>query len=75
VRAPDEASDVLRLRCADRTIAYRLLGAGPELVLLLHGRPQTGLCWRSVAPALADRYTVAVPDLRDYADSSPHQFA
>ncbi len=43
-------------------------GSGPP-VLLLHGYPQTHLAWRHVAPVLAARYTVVVPDLPGYGDS------
>jgi haloacetate dehalogenase len=43
-------------------------GFGPPL-LLLHGFPQTRMCWRSVAMALADSFTVVVPDLRGYGRS------
>ena len=38
-------------------------------VVLLHGFPQTHLCWRRVAPELAENHTVIVPDLRGYGDS------
>ncbi len=44
-------------------------GNGPPL-LLLHGYPQTHLMWRKVAPRLAAEFTVVVPDLRGYGDSS-----
>jgi haloacetate dehalogenase len=44
-------------------------GSGPP-VLLLHGYPQTSLCWRKVAPRLAERFTVVVADLRGYGRSS-----
>ena len=44
-------------------------GSGPPL-LLLHGAPQTHVTWRLVAPQLAKSYTVVVPDLRGYGDSS-----
>ena len=47
---------------------YRRLGDGPAMVLL-HGYPQTGHCWRKVMPALAERFTVIAPDLRGYGDS------
>ena len=43
-------------------------GAGPPL-LLLHGYPQTRVMWRAVAPALAQDFTVVVPDLRGYGRS------
>src|SRR5262249_55506048 len=49
-------------------IHYRRLGSGPPIVLL-HGFPQTGHCWRKVMPALAARFTVVAPDLRGYGDS------
>jgi haloacetate dehalogenase len=44
-------------------------GRGPGL-LLLHGHPQTHAIWHRVAPTLAERFTVVVPDLRGYGDSS-----
>src|SRR5512134_2325437 len=43
-------------------------GAG-EPVLLLHGYPQMQLLWHKVAPRLAERYRVVVPDMRGYGDS------
>ncbi|EJJ26517.1 alpha/beta fold hydrolase [Rhizobium sp. CF142] len=53
-------------------------GDGPPL-LLLHGWPQTRMCWSRVAPDLARHFTVVVPDLRGYGrsdkpeDSADHQ--
>jgi haloacetate dehalogenase len=44
-------------------------GSGPPL-LLLHGYPQTHLMWRKVAPRLAGEFTLVIPDLRGYGDSS-----
>jgi haloacetate dehalogenase len=44
-------------------------GSGPPL-LLLHGYPQTHVMWRKVAPRLAQDFTVIIPDLRGYGDSS-----
>ena len=41
------------------------VGSGPPLVLL-HGWPQHGGCWRTVAPLLQDRYRLVVPDLRGH---------
>lgn len=42
--------------------------AGPPL-LLLHGYPETGACWHQVAPLLAGRFSLVVPDLRGYGQS------
>jgi pimeloyl-ACP methyl ester carboxylesterase len=47
---------------------YRRLGEGP-LLLLLHGWPQTGHCWRHLTGPLSTSYTVVVPDLRGYGRS------
>jgi haloacetate dehalogenase len=49
-------------------IHLRTAGSGPPL-LLLHGYPQTHAMWHRVAPRLAERFTVVVPDLRGYGDS------
>jgi haloacetate dehalogenase len=39
-------------------------------ILLLHGYPQTHVCWHRVAPILAQRFTVVCPDLRGCGDSA-----
>jgi haloacetate dehalogenase len=44
-------------------------GAGPPLVLL-HGFPETHLCWTGVAPSLARVRHVVAPDLRGYGASN-----
>jgi haloacetate dehalogenase len=44
-------------------------GDGPP-VLLLHGFPESHVTWHKVAPRLAEQYSVYVPDLRGYGDSS-----
>ena len=43
--------------------------AGPPL-LLLHGYPQTHVMWRRVAQALAPTFSLVIPDLRGYGDST-----
>lgn len=43
-------------------------GAGPPL-LMLHGDPQTHLCWHHIAPRLAARFTVVLTDLRGRGES------
>jgi haloacetate dehalogenase len=50
-----------------RVAAWRA-GRGSPL-LLLHGHPQTHAMWHRVAPALAERFTVVLMDLRGYGDS------
>jgi haloacetate dehalogenase len=44
-------------------------GSGPPL-LLLHGHPQTLVCWHKIAGRLAEHFTVVLTDLRGYGDSS-----
>src|SRR5262249_61950072 len=53
----------------DTTINLVRGGSGYPL-LLLHGYPQTHVCWHRVVPILADRFTVVCPDLRGYGDSA-----
>lgn len=43
-------------------------GQGTPL-LLLHGHPQTQAMWHRIAPALAERFTVVLMDLRGYGNS------
>ena len=38
-------------------------GEGPAL-LMLHGDPQTHLCWHHIAPKLSERFTVVLTDIR-----------
>ena len=44
-------------------------GSGSPL-LLVHGYPQSHVMWHKVAPRLAERFTVVMPDLRGYGASS-----
>jgi haloacetate dehalogenase len=50
-------------------IAFRQMGAGAPL-LLVHGFPQTHAIWHRVAPQLASRFRLVMPDLRGYGDSA-----
>lgn len=53
----------------DVRIFARFKGSGPPL-LLLHGYPQTHVCWHKIAAPLAERFTVVATDLRGYGASS-----
>jgi haloacetate dehalogenase len=57
-----------RIAAPEATLYARVGGSGPPLVCL-HGFPQTHAAWRHVAPLLATRFTVVVPDLRGYGAS------
>ncbi|MFZ0644255.1 MAG: alpha/beta hydrolase [Candidatus Acidiferrales bacterium] len=57
------------VRTSGATIPVLHSGDGPP-VLLLHGYPETHATWHKVAPKLAERFSVYVPDLRGYGDSS-----
>ena len=50
------------------TIAYKIAGTGP-VVVLLHGYAQTSHMWLPLMPALAATDTVIAPDLRGAGDS------
>ena len=53
---------------ADEIFA-RVGGGGPPL-LLLHGYPQTNVMWHSVAPMLAQHFTLVIADLPGYGWSA-----
>ena len=59
----------MRVDVGDVSIHLRHGGKGPPL-LLLHGYPQSHVTWHAVADRLAQRYTLVMPDLRGYGDSS-----
>jgi haloacetate dehalogenase len=61
--------DHRQIDAGEVTIHTRVAGSGPPL-LLLHGYPQTHVCWHKVAPELAKHFTVVLTDLRGYGDSS-----
>ncbi|HEY0190009.1 MAG TPA: alpha/beta hydrolase [Kofleriaceae bacterium] len=66
--------------CPARTITIESAGGSLELyvrtgghgppLLLLHGYPQCHAIWHAVAPRLAARFTLVMPDLRGYGRSA-----
>lgn len=48
----------------EASLRVRYGGDGPPL--LLHGHPQTHVCWHRVAPRLAEDFTGVCADLRGY---------
>jgi haloacetate dehalogenase len=58
-----------RLGGAGAEIFARVGGEGPPL-LLVHGYPQTHLCWTKVARELSVHFTVVLCDLRGYGESA-----
>lgn len=57
-----------RIEANGITHAVRIGGEGPPL-LLLHGYPQTHVCWHRLAPHLSQTHTLIMPDLRGYGAS------
>lgn len=51
---------------------YLDAGTG-EMIMLLHGWPQTSHAWRKLIPLLAKQFRVIAPDLRGIGDSSKPQ--
>src|ERR1051325_9430575 len=52
------------------TTIHLVQGGSGDPILLLHGYPQTHVCWHRVAPILAKQFTVVCPDLRGFGDSA-----
>src|SRR5947199_3882883 len=58
-----------RIKTSGTEIVLSYAGKGPPL-LLMHGNPFTHVTWHKIAPRLAEEFTVVLPDLRGYGDSS-----
>ena len=61
--------EAARLQTPAGEIFARIGGSGSPIVLL-HGYPQTHVCWHRVAQELARWHTVIAMDLRGYGESS-----
>ncbi len=59
----------LRLSGVERAIFLRRLGDGPSMTLL-HGFPSSSHDWAKVAPALAERHALLMPDFLGFGASS-----
>jgi haloacetate dehalogenase len=64
-----EGFEHMRLKTGEAEIVLSRGGSGPPL-LLMHGNPFTHVTWHKIAPRLAEDFTVVLPDLRGYGDSS-----
>jgi haloacetate dehalogenase len=58
-----------RVSLGDVEIFARIGGSGQPL-LLIHGFPQSHAMWHPIAPALMENFTIIMPDLRGYGNSS-----
>ena len=61
--------DALNVEAKGEQVFCRLGGSGVPL-LLLHGYPQSHICWHKIAPRLAEHFTVIAADLPGYGESS-----
>ena len=64
-----EGLEYSQVNTDDATINLVHGGSVPPL-LLIHGYPETHVTWHKVAPLLKDSFTLVMPDLRGYGDSS-----
>lgn len=58
-----------RVTVGGQDVFMRIGGSGPPL-LLLHGFPQTHVCWHNIAAELAQAFTLIIPDLPGYGQSA-----
>ena len=57
-----------RVDLSDGSTVFRSLGSGSP-VLLIHGYPETHVCWHRIATGLAEHHAVVAPDLPGHGDS------
>ncbi|MCK7610711.1 alpha/beta fold hydrolase [Roseibium sediminicola] len=61
--------DSITVEANEERLFCRVGGSGPPL-LLLHGYPQSHVCWHKIASRLAEHFTVIAADLPGYGRSS-----
>ncbi len=59
-----------RIDTGDGVQIHALTGGRGTPLLVMHGHPQSHVIWHRVAPALAPHFSLVLPDLRGYGDSS-----
>jgi len=63
----------LELGGTEQGVFVRREGSGPSMTLL-HGFPSSSHDWAKIAPALAERYALTMPDLLGFgASTKPHE--
>ena len=58
----------MAVQTGDGVVQALVGGSGPPL-LMLHGDPQTHLCWHRMVPLLTEHFTVVLTDLRGRGES------
>lgn len=69
VRDLDGRAEKLRTPCGDGQMVWRRWGGGARTAVFMHGAHGSWTHWIRNIPALAERYTVLVPDLPGMGDS------
>ena len=63
-------NDINFLELHGDRVAYRDVGNGDEVLLLIHGMAGSSETWRAVIPQLAKKYRVIAPDLLGHGQSA-----
>ncbi|GJF18059.1 hydrolase [Mycolicibacterium cyprinidarum] len=65
-----QMNDMSFLELHGDRVAYRDVGSGDEVLLLIHGMAGSSETWRAVVPQLAKKYRVIAPDLLGHGQSA-----
>ena len=63
-------SEIKFLELHGDRVAYRDVGNGDEVLLLIHGMAGSSEAWRAVTPQLSKKYRVVAPDLLGHGQSA-----